>query len=166
MDRFSLRAQVIEAAETHHIQYVEIPPKEMNQIRNQVLEKFVAPEGRKSRFFWEYMLPPRVSVHNEEGWRWMGEFVDESEVILFFEDTREEYGFQLFSGPDLVEIVGEMTLCEIYLTDPEFSYLLVHNHHDFLLSSEFPNGYPNTKRLNTIGNPVQGANNQQEWTYP
>ncbi|MGF7089537.1 hypothetical protein JOD24_003420 [Kroppenstedtia sanguinis] len=127
--------QAIEAAEANQIRLVEIPPDEMNQIRQRVMEKFVALEGRNSRFFWEYMLPPRVSVLNEEGWRWMGEFVCKSEVILFFEESREEYGFRLFSGPDLVKILGEMTGGEIYLTDPKISYLLVHNHHDHLLSS-------------------------------
>ncbi|EGK09941.1 hypothetical protein HMPREF9374_2744 [Desmospora sp. 8437] len=55
---FRYRTQVIEAAEAHHIKYVEIPPKEMNQIRQRVLEKFVAPEGRKKLFFWEDLLPP------------------------------------------------------------------------------------------------------------
>ncbi len=135
MGIFNFRGQANEAAETHQIQLVEIPPEEMESIRYRAMEKFVAPEGRNSRFFWEYMLPPRVSVHNEEGRRWVGEFVGKSDVILFFDDKEEDYGFHLFSGPDLVKILGEMTGGEIYLTDPEFSYLLVHNHHDFLLSS-------------------------------
>lgn len=129
------RGQVIEAAVSQGIGYKEIPPDEMNQVRQRVLEKFVAPEGRNKLFFWEDLLPPHASVHNEEGWRWVGEFIDKSEVVLFFREDREEYGFQLFSGPDLVKIVGESNDDEFYLTDPQVSYFLCHNHHDFLLSS-------------------------------
>ncbi|EGK09931.1 hypothetical protein HMPREF9374_2734 [Desmospora sp. 8437] len=65
----------------------------------------------------------------------MGEFVDNSKVILFFNDEREDYGFYLFSGSDLVEILEETNEDEFYLTDPEVSYLLCFNHHDHLLSS-------------------------------
>ncbi|MFD1428307.1 DUF6756 family protein [Kroppenstedtia sanguinis] len=129
------RGQVIKAAEKYRIRYEEILPENMNQIRQRVLEKFVDPEGRKKVFFWEDLLPPRVSVLNEEAWSWVEEFVDHSKVILFFNDEREDYGFYLFSGSDLVEVLSETNEDEFYLTDPELSYLLCFNHHDHLLSS-------------------------------
>ncbi len=88
----------------------------------------------KKGFFWEDLLPPRVSVLNEElgvGWRNLLIIP----VILFFNDEREDYGLYLFSGSDLVEVLNETNEDEFYSTDPELSYLLCFNHHDHLLSS-------------------------------
>lgn len=82
-----------------------------------------------SRFFAE-----SVGRQSEDAWRWCGDFVGNSAVLLFFNLSDEESMFEVVGSGALIQLIGEMFHVEFYLTDESNSYLLCYNHHSFLIA--------------------------------
>jgi hypothetical protein len=54
---------------------------------------------------------------------------------MFFDRDRDESGVVFEAGSCLVNVLGECTGFEFYLTDLEGDYVICFNHHDFLIGT-------------------------------
>jgi hypothetical protein len=66
-----------------------------------------------------------------DGWELIPTYVGEKECLMFLDDGRSIWKFR--DGSDLLRVLGDCPAIEFYVTDEEASYLLCHNHHDFVI---------------------------------
>ena len=128
---WNLREQISASAELIGIKYQELSFEEANKIKTNIAKKYTL--GKNETPFWEHYTD-KISIQNEEAWKWVSDFIGNSESILFFNTSDDKLAYLFFSGKDLVEILGEIYNVEFYITNKEFEYLLTFNHHDFLIA--------------------------------
>lgn len=85
------------------------------------------------RPIWETILSS-TSRKRINGWSDIGKFVNGSSCLLLLEERGPQV-FRLTNGTDLIRLLSECPGFEFYVTDEKFSYLLCHNHHDFLIGA-------------------------------
>lgn len=128
---WNLREQISSAANLIGIKYQELSFEETNKIKTNIAQKYTA--GKKETPFWEYYTN-KISIQHEEAWKWVSDFIRNTESILFFNTSDDKLAYVFLSGKDLVGILGEMYNVEFYVTNKDFEYLLTFNHHDFLIA--------------------------------
>jgi hypothetical protein len=106
-----------------------LPSDKGDQIRAEVRLRFT--NGSSRGWIWEHLVN-RLSVQDGMAWSWIGEFVGDEEVILFFNAWEDDTAILFERGSCVVTVLSETTGFEFYLTDSGFSYLVCFNHHDFL----------------------------------
>ncbi|VIO66769.1 hypothetical protein [Bradyrhizobium ivorense] len=81
-----------------------------------------------SRFPWEH---GGEGKQRSDGWKLIPEFVGSNVCLMFFDGADEILKFQ--SGQDLLRVLKNCPPLEFYVCDEDASYLLCHNHHDFVV---------------------------------
>lgn len=67
----------------------------------------------------------------QDGWQLIPAYVGGRECLMFLEGARSIWKFQ--NGADLLRVLEDCPAFEFYVCDEEASYLLCHNHHDFVI---------------------------------
>jgi len=81
-----------------------------------------------SRFPWEH---GGEGKQRPDGWQLVPEYVGANVCLMFLEGAAEIWRFQ--SGRDLLRVVNCCPALEFYVCDEDASYLICHNHHDFVV---------------------------------
>jgi hypothetical protein len=84
-------------------------------------------DGRRP---WDHPDAPD-GVRAPDAWRTIPELVGDKPCLCFLEDTEEVWRLQ--GGADLRGVLGELPAVEFYACDEVATWLLCHNHHDFLI---------------------------------
>ena len=71
------------------------------------------------------------SEQRSDGWELIPTFVGASTCYLLLE--RADTVWKFSDGSDLLRVLGESPPLEFYVCDRDTSYLLCHNHHDFII---------------------------------
>lgn len=79
---------------------------------------------------WDNPEAPQ-GLHSTEGWQLIPTYVGRSECVLFVARASAWWTFR--SGADLLRVLEECPPMEFYVSDRDASYLLCHNHHDFVV---------------------------------
>ena len=66
-----------------------------------------------------------------DGWEMIPRYVGAATCLMFLDRAQSFWRFK--SGADLLRILKECPVLEFYVCDPEASYLLCSNHHDYLI---------------------------------
>jgi hypothetical protein len=66
-----------------------------------------------------------------DGWELIPKYVGANACLMFLEGAHEIWKFQ--SGRDLLRVLNDCPALEFYVCDEDGSYLLCHNHHDFVI---------------------------------
>lgn len=82
---------------------------------------------------WE-RLEGESSVRDPDGWRRAGELVG-SEPCLLFLPGADEAVFEFDRGSDLTVVLGECSGFEFGVTDTSQTFVVLFNHHDFLITA-------------------------------
>ena len=127
----SVKGQIISIAKQMHLLVQEISTEKTQNLIEKISQKYIS--NKKYLFMWEGFAE-KTSVRNSRAWSWIGDFVGNSEAIIFFNPNDETCSFFVQCGQDLVTILGEMYNCEFYVTNNSLSYLLCFNHHDVLIA--------------------------------
>lgn len=90
--------------------------------------KFGAGKGGQ---LWE-ALAEKTSCWYREAWRWIAEYLDRESILFFAPGSAV---FELSDGVELVDVIGECSCFEFYVTDRALSFVLCFNDHDFLIAS-------------------------------
>lgn len=81
-----------------------------------------------SRSPWEHGAEGR---QRPDGWELIPKYVGANVCLMFQEGADEIWKFH--NGSDLLRVLNDCPALEFYVCDEEASYLLCHNHHDFLI---------------------------------
>jgi hypothetical protein len=81
-----------------------------------------------SRFPWER---GGEGKQTPDGWELIPKYVGANVCLMFLENADEIWKFQ--SGADLLLVLNDCSALEFYVCDEDASYLLCHNHHDFVI---------------------------------
>lgn len=127
---WDVRGQILTAAEDEGIRIRQLPADQVQHGIEGIRTRFA--NGKRAVAMWEN-LQDGYGVQDPDSWRWVGEFVADRPSILFFEEY--EWAFEVPSGPDLVNLLGQTFDVEFCVTDSELSYLFFFNHHDCLLAA-------------------------------
>ena len=102
-----------------------------------------------------------TSVQNDTSWRWIANFVSDSECVMFFNLNEEEASVRFSCGNDVLVILEETYGFEFYITNKNAEYLLCFNHHNFLIACGSAEDW-----LSSYKNGVDSAQITQERVSP
>ena len=139
---WNISEEVKRAADVLDINITELSRDVSLEIIKIITEKYAA---GNSCFLWDD-LTDYVYVNNSYAWSWINEYIGNTEVIMFFNESDEKKSFLFKNGDDLVAVLGETYGFEFYVTNKEKSYLLVFNHHDILMACGDAKNWMNTKK--------------------
>jgi len=123
--------QVITASTEVGISIVKFSASSAKSLEQEIYKRFTS-DGSLNWNLWD--RPNRAkckSVYAPEGWKWIADFVGENKCILFLNDGGV---FEFLNGRNLVEVIGETTIPEFNVTNPALDYVIVMNHHDYLIA--------------------------------
>lgn len=123
------RGWIIAAAESLNMPVIELSTLEARELLRQLRMQFS--NGDIDRYIWEDLVEPHSSIRWADGWRKIGEYVDRQPCILVV--PNENCAFRVRNGDELNAIIGECPLFEYFVTDENRTYLMCHNHHDYLI---------------------------------
>jgi hypothetical protein len=66
-----------------------------------------------------------------DGWELISKYAGANPCVMFLEGADEVWRFQ--NGRDLLRVLKDCPAVEFYVCDNDASYLLCHNHHDFVI---------------------------------
>jgi hypothetical protein len=129
---FSIREDILSAAQRLKIGLAEIDEPSARKIRDNLVREY----GIDQR----YELTPsnmtgHSSVQHPDSWKWIGEFLSDEPVLLFYDSTAESCMFRLDSGTDVVSLLGECCGFVFCVTNESLSYVLCQNDHDYLIGA-------------------------------
>ncbi len=127
---WSIKEQILSAANTLNVIVYGIAILETEKLISGVREKYCGVDN--TTYIWENLIN-EVAVNNKDAWLWVGDFIGDSEIIMFFNPSDEREAFTINKGSDVVSILSETYGFEFYLTNINFDYLLCFNHHDVLI---------------------------------
>lgn len=124
--------QVLANAACLNCSATELSSSEKERLIEAIKDKYS--DGSRSPYFWE-TISERESIQDQQSWSWAGEYRPSEEVIMLFLDEQKENGVIFERGSCITNVLGECNGFEFYLTNKSTSYLLVSNHHDFLIGA-------------------------------
>ncbi|WP_240941513.1 hypothetical protein [Paenibacillus sp. HB172176] len=86
---WDLRNQILDAAKLLAINVEELTEEYSCTIKAEVSENFIKGGGEIN---WENFLN-KESIQNDEAWRWVSDYIGDSEAILFFNNDDEKLAF-------------------------------------------------------------------------
>lgn len=100
-------------AKSLNIHITELPRLESKLIINQIINKYA--QGKRAGSLWENFTN-EVGIDNKNAWKWIRNFVDNNETIMFFNPEEESAVLKFLNGKDLIaEINQEHNHLEIEL---------------------------------------------------
>ncbi len=140
-----IAVQILNSAKKHGIALIELSPFERDQIRNLLLLKYAPHLSQWPTWIWEH-FPDRETLISTDGWKLIAEYCPSAEVVLLFSVTDEVRVFCVPSGQDAVAILNDCYSFEVYYSDRDASYLLVHNHHDCVIACGLAKDWLQTRK--------------------
>jgi Family of unknown function (DUF6756) len=109
----------------------ELAPTDAETIRREAESRFAR---RGGPWLWDRLIDS-VSKYRVDGWSKATEFCHDQEVTLFLDEMNGTTMWHFNSGRELRVVLENSPGFEFYLTDPEVTYVLCHNHHDYLIGA-------------------------------
>lgn len=76
-----------------------------------------------------------VGRYDPMGWKAIGDFPNDTPVILFFDVEDETAVYEAQSCPELVRLLAECPGFVFYVTNRRYDFLICHNDHDYLIAA-------------------------------
>jgi hypothetical protein len=80
---------------------------------------------------WDDQNAAAEGRQRQDGWELIPMYVGGRECLMFLGGARSVWKFR--NGSDLLRVLADCPAIEFYVSDEEASYLLCHNHHDFVI---------------------------------
>lgn len=126
--------EVLAEARSLGVKIQLVPDTEMEAIRDQVYAQY----SQGNRSFQTPLcdlLGKHESLHDPDGWQFVGDLVGSREAILFFELPSDSTGIRFPDGYSLQRTVEQCTGFVFYVTDQAATFLLCFTDHDILLAA-------------------------------
>ena len=105
----------------------ELDPERGAELRRLLADKYA---GGKSRGHLFSNLTRFLAVGEPDPYDWIGDFVRDTRVVVFFDPGLNPTMFLFERGEEVASVLPESYYSDIYLTDPDATYLLCHDHED------------------------------------
>ena len=105
----------------------ELDPEQSAELRRLVTDKYARGESRGDLYS---NLTRFLAVGEPDPYDWIGDFVRDTRVVVFFDRWRIPTMFLFERGEEVASVLPESYYSDIYLTDPDATYLLCHDHED------------------------------------
>jgi len=128
---YSIKQGIIEAAQLIGYQIGELNSESIVGFRNLVEQKFA---NQGSSFLWS-RFREHASIYDPEGWKKISHFIGQQPILLFFDVIEEPSIFLIEGGDTLQKILAECPNFEFYVSDNACTFVLCHNHHDYLIGT-------------------------------
>lgn len=112
------------------VQATILDPEHAEDIRRILEQQFAGPGP--PIWLWD-RLRNAVTTCREDGWAKATEYVGADRAILFLDRSNGTTMWLFESGVDIRDVLSNCPVPEIYLTDPDLTYVLCFNHHDCLI---------------------------------
>jgi hypothetical protein len=122
---------VIQSLSLLQVEFRLLEEKRAQAIRSRVIDSFAS---HRAGPLWENLLSA-VAVQDADGWRIIDNYLLGASFLIFFDEAEDKSMIEVSAGASLTGILGECPGFEFYITDPETTYLLCFNHHDFLIGA-------------------------------
>lgn len=108
---------------------------EKEKIWNAVKMKYLRPNVHIGySIFDAVVFSSMVGIDIPDSWKWIGDFVKNDSVILFFNKDMGNNFYEIENGSTFVKFYDECGLIEFYITDRYTNYLLGYNHSQCLFA--------------------------------
>lgn len=125
-----LTSQVLISAKEVGCSVEELSLIEKKKLFEELKNKFS--DNTDSPYFWETFLD-RYSLQDKNAWERVGDYSPDDEVIMLFLDDETENGVAFQNGKCIPSVLWNCNGFEFYLTNRKTSFLIVFNHHNFLI---------------------------------
>ncbi|MEZ6143188.1 MAG: DUF6756 family protein [Zavarzinella sp.] len=126
---WNLREEILSSSFNNQVDVTELDTTAVESLRGQILAKFASGLSSWPVWIWEH-LPDTAILVFDEGWGIIAEFASDSPTVLLLNPRDESAGFMFPSGQSAKIVLADCIGFEVYFTDTEVTYLLIHNHHD------------------------------------
>lgn len=127
---FKISNNIYDAIKNNDISIEELSYSICSNIRKDIYIKYVD-ESKNYRLLWE-KLSECEFLKDSDGWSYIKDFVNDDELIMFFNEDDENKMFRIKNGEELYFILSETYGYEFYITNINTTYLICFNHHDIL----------------------------------
>lgn len=128
-----LAAEVKRAAAEVGVEVTEATQADRQQLRQSLLHRFTDGLEAWPSWIWEH-THDEYATRCPDGWRAVGDFTPNGSVTMMFDPSDDDSMIVFRSGVDAVRVLSECYGFEVYFTDQQGSFLLIHNHHDCLIA--------------------------------
>lgn len=122
--------EIMKQSKSHNINTSILNEDNYKSLINKIKFNYIK-ESYAGNYFWQSLKVYSV-MQDDNGWKYIKEFIKDSECILFFDEIDEKKAISFESGYDLVKLLGETWGFVFYVTDIMNHYLICFNDHDCL----------------------------------
>lgn len=80
-------------------------------------------------FYWDYFKPPEAHVPDEEGWRHLRDYAAQEDICYLLFNENDDKVVYLVKLSHIVELIGDCSAFEFYLTGTRFDWAVAFSHH-------------------------------------
>lgn len=127
-----IHLQIEETAKDRKIQIKKLSVDKTKDIVEEIKLKYC--NQIPGRSLWETICDTAecVAVSNDDAWKWIAEFIEANQAILFFNPSEETVSFEFNNGEDIVNVLENCFDFEFYVSNRNMDYLICFNHHRIL----------------------------------
>jgi hypothetical protein len=108
----------------------EMPPTEVDTLRCNLAQKF----GLKKNYPLNFEnMSGKYSVQNEEAWRSISRFLDNSAHYMFYDHSCDHHGIEFYDGKKISDVLERCFGFPFYITDKNNTFVIGMNDHDYLI---------------------------------
>lgn len=127
---FDIKSEFLGASAVRSIKVTEFLPAEAETFMRRILANFTMLESWP-KWLWEHLSDCDTHI-SSDGWRLIQHAP--GQVVVFFNQCDDKTFFLVERGVEVEQILEDCTGFEVYFTDPNVSFLLIHNHHDCIFA--------------------------------
>ena len=123
---------ILEALNSNNFGVTKLNDEQALALRGRLYAKF-APKFLTG-CLWEF-IENEASRHLPDGWRSLGRYPYQGEVVLFFDQHDESHMYVIDNLKNLVRVLEECPGFVFYVANQSGNFLLCHNDHDYLIGA-------------------------------
>jgi hypothetical protein len=125
-------------------EFRQVAPGQWERILKQVFDRFADTYETNVTWLWSHLKNQGAAIQTENGLKYLGSLVKpETQVWLLFEDwdeKKKQGNYWVFEGTygAAVGVLNNMHCIEYYIADRKLNWMIMENHHDFLIGTGEP----------------------------
>ncbi len=132
--KYTLLNEIEDTASSLKIPFTRLYTDQAFEIRKLLAERFSRDKNFPLKFSWQNIVG-RGSFFSKYGWRLVGDYVKDTNVLLLVSPDEELTIWEFQSGHDLVSVLGETTSFPFCVTSKEANYVLCFEDHNCLIGT-------------------------------
>jgi hypothetical protein len=123
--------EISQAIKEYNIPSAYLSIEEYNYFFTEICNKYA--DSNFNYPLWDQLIS-RGSLRDDNGWKYISDFVKDTQAILLLEEETESFGVVLKNGFGLKQLLENTFHFVFYVTNYNFDYLICFNDHDYLIA--------------------------------